>query len=348
MPRLLNSDTVGASHLFPDWLRELMTSTELGAFPKTQLAQIDRPSFQEAAQWCQDREYFYDAVEDEPLNILDWATETAQAHLLKLVRLGGVYYLRKAIEFNTPLKIEAQFNNGNIEEGSFKLDSIDYLTRQPFIVQVKWREESTGTEAPLFPRERVATVRQVGTSANAPVRTLDLSKWCTNYRQAIDAACYLIRFVTLIDHRISFRTTPDVLAARLRSGGFFVMDIDVISYNTAFQGFIQEDGTIVSTRPWSMPLPDGTYTAMTWDMESDAQERTILVLDGQAEPTNIFFGIRTNATNPRVYEIKKIDIDAEGAITIEAFHHPTNANGVSMLGVNWTTYVTDANWVIDL
>jgi len=348
MPRLLNSDTIGASHLFPDWLRELMTSSELGAYPKTQLAQIDRPSFQEAAQWCQDREYFYDAVEDEPLNILDWATETAQAHLLKLVRLGGVYHLRKAIEFNTPLKIEAQFNNGNIEEGSFKLDSIDYLTRQPFIVQVKWREESVGLEAPLFPRERVATVRQTGTSSSAPVRTLDLSKWCTNYKQAIDAACYLIRFVTLHDHRISFRTTPDVLAARLRSGGFFVMDIDVISYNTAFQGFVQDDGTIVSTRPWSLPLPNGFYQAMTWDMKTDPQERTISVINGIAKPTNVFFGIRTQQNKPRVYEIKKISIDGEGAITIEAFHHPTNANGVSMLGVNWTTYVTDANWVIDL
>lgn len=349
MPRLLNSDTMGASHLFPDWLRELMTSAELGAFPATQSAQIDRPSFQEAAQWCQDREYFYDAVEDEPLNILDWATETAQAHLLKLVRLGGVYYLRKAIEFNTPLKIEAQFNNGNSEGGSFKLDSIDYLTRQPFIVQVKWREESVGQEAPLFPRERVAAVRQVGTSANAPVRTLDLSKWCTNYKQAIDAACYLIRFVTLHDHRISFRTTPDMLAAELRSGGYFKLDVDVTNYNKAVQGFIQENGTIVTTRPDLLPKADGFYPALTWDMDTDPQTQSILIVDGLAEsPRECFFAIPRSGTVQRTYEIKKIDIDAEGIITIDAFHHPTNSNGISLLGVNWTTYVTDANWVIEL
>lgn len=348
MPRLLNNDTIGASHLFPDWLRELMTSTELGAFPKTQLAQIDRPSFQEAAQWCQDREYFYDAVEDEPLNILDWATETAQAHLLKLVKLGGVYYLRKAIEFTEPLDIKAQFNNGNIEEGTFKLDSIDYLTRQPFIVQVKWREESVGTEAPLFARERVATVRQVGTSVNAPVRTLDLSKWCTNYRQAIDAACYLIRFVTLHDHRISIRTTPDVLGGELRSGGFFTLDIDVINYNKAVQGFIQENGTIVTTRPDLLPTVDGFYPALTWDMDGDPETRNILIVDGLAEsPRKCFFAIPRSGTVQRTYEIKKIDIDAEGVITIDAFHHPTNINRISLLGVNWTTYVTDANWVIE-
>ena len=348
MPRLLNNDTKGASHLFPDWLRELMTSSNLGASPRTRPAQIDRPSFQESAQWCQDREYFYDTVESEPLNILEWASTIAQAHLLKLVRRGGVYHLIKAIEFDEPLKIEAQFNNGNIEEGSFKLDSVDYLTRQPFAVQVKWREESTDLEAPLFPRERVATVRQACTSPCAPVKDLDLSDWCTNYKQAIDAACYYIRFVTLNDHRVSFRTTPDVLAARLHSGGFFALDIDVISYNTAFQGFVQADGTIVSTRPWLMPLEDDDYQALTWDMQGDPVEGTFTVTDGLAETTNVFFAIRAGSTKARVYEIKKIGIDAEGAISIEAFHHPVDENGYSRLGLDWTTYETDSNWVIEL
>ena len=348
MPRLLNDDTKAASHLFPDWLRELMTSADLGASPRTRPAQIDRPSFQEAAQWCQDRKYFYDTVESEPLNVLEWASTIAQAHLLKLVRLGGVYHLKKAIEFDEPLQIEAQFNNGNIEEGSFKLDSIDYLTRQPFAVQVKWREESTELEAPLFSRERVATVRQACNSACVPVKDLDLSSWCTNYKQAIDAACYYIRFVTLNDHRISFRTTPDVLAARLHSGGFFVLDLDVINYNTAFQGFVQADGTIVSTRPWLMPLADGNYQALTWDMQGDPQEQTFAVINGLAQTANVFFAIRVGSSKARVYEIKKIGIDAEAAISIEAFHHPVDENGFSRLGLNWTTYETDDNWVIEL
>lgn len=348
MPRLLNGDSKGVSHLFPDWLREVMTNPALGATPATLLAQIDRASFQEAAQWCQDRKYFYDTVEAEPLNILDWATDVAQAHLLKLVRIGGRYFLKRAIEFDAALAIGAQFNNGNIEEGSFRLSSIDYLARQPFSVQVKWREESSGLESPLFARERVATVREVGTSVNAPVRVLDLSKWCTNYKQAIDAACYYIRFVTLHDHNVSFRTTPDVLAAKLSSGSFFVLDVDVINYSTAFQGFIQDDGTIVSTRPWSMPLPNGYYQALTWDMTLEPRELEITVIDGKATPENIFFAIRNSSVKPRVYEIKKIEIDQEGVISIDAFHHPTGPTGMSLLGVNWTTYETDANWVIEL
>jgi hypothetical protein len=348
MPALLSSDAKIASDLWPDWLREIMTSTDLGAFPATQPAQIDRPSFQAGAQWCQDRGYKYDPVEDEPLNILEWAAETAQAHLLKLVRLGGVYYLKKAIEFTEPLDIKAQFNNGNIEEGTFRLNTVDYLTRQPFIVQVKWREESDSLEAPLFARERVATVRQVGTSASAPVRVLDLSKWCTNYRQAIDAACYYIRFVTLRDHTVTFNTTPDVLVAQIGSGSFFKLDIDVVNYNTAVQGFIQEDGTIVTTRPDLLPVQDGSYPGLTWDLSSDPVEQSIVITAGKASPESNFFAIASVNTKQRTYEINKVSIDAEGVITVEAFHHPTNSSDMSLLGVNWTTYQTDANWVIEL
>lgn len=348
MPRLLNADTIGSSHLFPDWLRELMTNSVLGALPRTQLVQIDRASFQEAAQWCQDRQYFYDAVEGEPLNILDWATETAQSHLLKLVRSGGVYYLRKAIEFNNPVEIKAQFNSGNIEEGSFKLDSIDYATRQPFIVQVKWREESAGLEDPLFARERVAMVRKSTTSVNAPVKTLDLSKWCTNYRQAIDAACYYIRFVTVHDHRVMFNTSPDILAVELRSGDFFKLDLDIINYDSAAQGFIQKNGEIVTTRPDLLPAANGSYPGLTWDMESDPVEQNIVITNGLASPTGSFFAIAQENTRQRTYEIKKIDINNEGVISIEALHHPVNQNDVSALGLAWTTYQTDANWVIEL
>lgn len=347
MPRLLNNDTKGSSHLWPDWLREVMTNPELGPFPRVQSVQIDRASFQGAAQWCQDRKYFYDTVEEEPLDTLNWASYIALAHLLKLVRIGGVYYLEKAINFDFPLEIKAQFNNGNIEEGSFKLNSVGFLERQPFIVQVKWREESTGAESPLFPRERVATVRQASTSPNAPIKTLDFSKWCTNYKQAIDAACYYIRFVTLRDHSINFTTSPEILAAQLRSGGCFIMDIDVINYNTTFQGFIKADGTIVSTRPWDLPATSGEYEAITWNTQSNPQEETITITGQTASPVNRFFAIRETLTRPRTYEIKKINIDPEGVISIDAFHHPTDANGFSLLGINWTTYETDANWVIE-
>lgn len=346
MRQLLAADAVGSTHLFPDWLRELMTSTEVGPSPPIPDIQIDRTSFEEAAQWCQDRNYFYDAAEAEPLNIIQWASDTAQAHLLKFVRIGGIYHLKKAIEFDNPLPIAGLFTNGNMVEESFALETVDYESRQPFFVEVKWREETTDFEAPLFPRERIATVAETGTPSTAPTVTLDLSKWCTNYQQAIDAACYLIRFRRLADHRIRFQTTPDIMAARLEPGSIIKVAVDVTNYDKAVQGFITASGSIASTRPDLAPTADGSYSALLWDGSGEPVESSITISGGVASPASHFFAIASADTQFRTYEVKRLPFSADGIITVEAFHHPLDGSDMSLLGVNWTTYQTDANWTI--
>jgi len=359
MRQLLEADAVGSSHLFPDWLREVMTSEVVGAFPPLPDSQIDRDSFQAAAQWCQDRDYYYDAVEAEPFNILQWATDTAQAHLLKLTKIGGVYYLKPAIVFDEPLPIDALFTNGNILENSFSMETVDYTSRQPIIVQVKWREESLDTENPLFARERTATVQEQGTSDNSPYETLDLSAWCTNYRQAIDAACYLIRFRRLADHRITFQTTPDLLQVALASGSIIRVAVDVVNYDRAIQGVTLDDGTLVTTRPLDAVPTPGDYRALLWDGLSDEAYEATFAITAETNPVtgeeefkgsipDQFFAIQSPETSIRTYEISKISINPEGVITIEAFHHPTDSAGVSLLGRNWTLYNTNANWIIRL
>ena len=348
MRRLLNSDTIASSHLFPDWLRELMTSSKVGPSPPIPDIQINRESFEAAAQWCQSRNYFYDAVEATPINILSWAAETAQAHLLKFTEIGGRYYLRKAIEFDQPLAIDALFTNGNIVEESFSFDTVDYQTRQPFFVEVKWREESLDTENPLFARERVATVSEIGTSSAAPTETLDLSAWCTNYQQAIDAACYLIRFRRLANHRISFQTTPDILATQLQSGSIIKVAIDVTNYDKAVQGFITASGKLTTTKPDAAPSAAGSYPALLWDGSgAEAYQGNVVInSSGVASPAGHFFAIAAPDTTTRTYEISKLSFTAEGVVSVEAFHHPVDGSGFSLLGVNWTTYQTDANWNI--
>jgi hypothetical protein len=359
MRQLLANDAAGSTHLFPDWLREVMTSDKVGAYPPLPDSQIDRNSFEAAAQWCQDREYYYDAVEAEPFNILQWASDTAQAHLLKLSRIGGVYYLKPAIIFDEPMPVAALFTNGNILENSFSMETVDYLSRQPIIVQVKWREESLDTENPLFARERTATVQESGVSDNSPYETLDLSAWCTNYKQAIDAACYLIRFRRLSDHRIRFQTTPDLLQVSLSSGSIIKVAIDVVNYDQAIQGVTLEDGTLVTTRPLDATPKPGDYEALLWDGLSPEPYESTFVIATEVNPVTgkeeqrgsvpgQFFAIKSSETLIRSYEISKVDIDSEGVITVEAFHHPTDSSGVSLLGKNWTAYATNSNWVIRL
>lgn len=353
MRRLLNSDTIASTNLFPDWLRELMTNPELGLEPPVPDAQIDRPSFQAAAQWCQDRDYFYDAVEAEPFNLFRWAEDVAAAHLLKLLKVSGKFYLRPVFSFTAPLPISALFTNGNIVEGSFSLETNDQAARQPVQVQVKWREEralSGATNEALFARERSAVVREASTSETAPFEQLDLSAWCTNYRQAIDAACFVIRFRRLSDHRIKFQTTPDMLAVSLSCGDCIRVALDVLQYDQAVQGYINADGVPVTTRPDLLPAVPGNYDAILWDGGNDdvIDGQVTRTVEGTYEPASHFFAIKQGASEVRTYEISDLSIDGNGVISVEAFHHPVAEDGISLLAKSWTSYGDDLNWRIAL
>jgi len=345
-------ETVGSSNYFPNWLYELMTSERVGPQPPVPPRLIDLDSFCQASAFCEGRQYYYDSVEGEPLNLLQWASDIAQAHLLKLVKIGGKYHLKQAFPVNPtgPLPIDGLFTNGNIVEESFKLESNDYQARQPFAVEVKWREESTDGENPLFARERVALVAETvhGIDIESlPVESLDLSAWCTNYRQAIDAACYLLRFRRLNDHRVSFDVTPDMLGAKLACGSVVKLAVDVINYDQAVQGFITEEGVLVTTRPDLAPKLPGEYPALIWERDFAPQEASVVIQEsGAAAPPNSFFALASPNTSTRTYEISKISMSAEAVVSIEAFHRPTDESGLCLLGKNWTTYESDANWSI--
>jgi hypothetical protein len=116
------------------------------------------------------------------------------------------------------------------------------------------------------------------------------------------------------------------------------------------QGYITAAGVIVSTRPDLAPSAAGTYPALLWDGTSaDATEGDITInAEGVASPASRFFALASAQTATRTYEISKLPIAADGIITVEAFHHPVDEDGMSLLGVNWTTYETDANWSIVL
>jgi len=129
----------GATHLFPDVLYDLMTNTRYGAGSFIKSYMIDTTEFASAAQWCQDRKYFYDAAVAEPINIRQWAADLAATHLLQFGETDGKYFLRPAISF-IAVSIAGLFTAGNIVEGSFKLQYFDPEERDPIQVSVRYRE----------------------------------------------------------------------------------------------------------------------------------------------------------------------------------------------------------------
>jgi hypothetical protein len=349
MRALRNSDAVESTNLLPDLIRELLTSRELGEGYAISDIQINQPRFLAAANWCYDRRYFYDGVIPGPLNLLSWIQTVCGSHLLNFSKRGSRFRLDPALVFDAPVPIAGLFTAGNIVKDTFEVSLIPYEERREFRAIGTYRVEGPNldiTEQGWFPLERTIQVQEKPTDFLLPIKEFDLSDYCTSRRHLIDALCYAIRVQRLVDHTITFRTTPDGITAGLGTGDYIKVAYELVSFDRFAHGIITNDGLLVTTQPDKMA--PGSYPALTWDgSATDPTERSIIVAaDGTATPAGVMFAVKDAKSELRVYTITKISMSRDGYIDITAAHHPCDEQGYSLLAKNWTTYVSDANWFI--
>jgi len=344
--RLRNSLSVGATHLFPDVLLDLMTNATYGAGDLITDEMIDLTAFESAADWCSSRKYFFDGVQADRVNLRQWAADTATAHLLNFGESDGKFYLRPALQF-TAVPIRGLFTAGNIVEGSFRLQYLEPEEREPIQVSVRYREERASTDLTnpgIFPTERELLVREAIGSATDPVESIDLSDYVTSREHAIDAAKFIIRMRRIPTHVISFRTTHEGALAKFGPSDYIRVAMDETQYDEFNNGVVTADGALVSTKA----LADGTYNVIAWDGTDGTPPADATLTVGNsgttATPVGVVFTVKLPTTQVRTYQIERVTPDEEGSFTIEALHMPTNASGVLELADGFDTA---GNWVIE-
>lgn len=349
--RLLNNKSVGSTHLFPDILLDLLTNTTYGAGNLISDEMIDLASFESAAQWCQDRTYFYDGVIADRVNLRQWAADTAATHLLIFGERDGKFFLRPALQ-STAVSIKGLFTAGNIAEGSFQLQYLDPEDRDPIRVSVRFREERASTDLTnpgIFPTVREILVAEAGTDAGAPVESLDLSDYCTSRAHAVDAAKFIIRMRRVPTHSVRFTTTHEGVLSQMAPSDYIRVAMDETEYDEFNNGVVTQSGALISTKA----LSDGAYNVIAWNGESASApaDTTLAVSAGgtQATPTGIVFTVKLPSTQVRTYQIERISPNEDGTFTIEAVHMPTGATGVLDLyqNIELGTTTTTANWIIE-
>lgn len=343
--RLLQSDTPGPTHLFPDVLLDLLTNPRYGRGDLITDELIDFDSFRQSAQWCQERGYFFDGAIVGRENLRQWAADVAATHLLIFGEADGRFFLRPAFPTG-PAPIRALFTAGNIREESFRMQYLEAEERQPIQVSVRYREEraSTNLASPgLFPLEREILVREASVPETASIESIDASDYCTNPQHAIDAAKFVSRFRRLSTHGIRFETTYEGVLIGLSPGDFIRVAMDTNVYDEFNNGIVTPDGTLISTQP----LADGTYSVVQWNGQSDVApaDGTLNVsTEGtRATPTGIVFTIKRPSRQVQTYQVESIEPAEDGYIAIEAVHMPTADGGVLRLadGFDGTT-----GWII--
>jgi len=346
--RLLNNLTAGPSHLFPDIVLDRFTNPKYGP-GRISDDLIDLEAFHEAAQWCQDRRYFYDgAVLPGSESPRQWTADTAASMLLDFREVNGRYQLAPFITFGT-VAPRALFTAGNIANGSFQFETVPPDERQPIQVSVKWRQERSDVDPlgpGLFSSEREVLVREAGglSTDQSPIEPIDVSDFCTNEQHAIDIAKFRLRMRRYRDHSVKFRTTYDGLegiCTSLSPGDYIRVALDTTSYDQFTNGAVTATGALVSTQP----LADGSYDIISWDGGKKAPtENTLIVRGQQASPVGIIFTLRPSNAQVRTYQVNRITPSEDGAFEIEAAHMPVNSSSQLEVVADWNR--ADA-WVIE-
>jgi hypothetical protein len=347
------SDDWGPSHLFPDYYRQKLLNRDYGVGEVTPESLIDTAAFTTAATWCRNRFYFWDGATTEPENIDAWAADVGATMLLDVFERNGKITMQPAVRFGSPPPVSQLFNAGNIIEGTFSLSFLPVEDRLPTRMAVKYREERSPKQClagGFFAQDRTIVIREASTPDDAPLEELNLATFCTSRWHAIDAGAYALRTRRLVDHTISFDTTPAALIGGISVCDYIHLAMDWQKFNAVANGIVLADGTLVTTRPGSMGA--GAYPAVLWDGSSADPTRGTLTVaaDGTATPVNRLFAVESAGTRLDTYKIERVSMKRDGVISVEASHHPTDAAGISLIGKDWPTYAADGsdpNWVLE-
>ena len=164
-----------------------------------------------------------------------------------------------------------------------------------------------------------------------PVETFDMTQFCTSRQHAINFAKYALRVRQLIDHSISFETTPDA-AHTLAPGDYIRVGISVMhqernrGYTLRLRtGSVAPDGTLQINK--NIPIEDTSgFDVYYWRPGFDGVRQGRLVeRDGKVQDSALhgcLFTRKRSEADVRIYRIESIAYSEESFVEITGSYTP--------------------------
>jgi hypothetical protein len=267
-----------------------------------------------------------------------WA-EVAPYSLLEFARMNGRETLIPAIPVTDAgratrvVPVSALFNQGNILEGSYREEFLDYGSDvQDLIATVIYRETESKD---VFPRNASVTVRLAqGTSEDLAIRqTFDLSQFVTRRAQAILFGKLMCNQRRWVRRAIEFQTVPT--DSPVSPGAYILVDIGLNTWDQLTTGVVLPEGVLDS--PLNTPVRPGTYSLLLYETGKPTVTLTGVTVDaaGKAPRAAAYAGrlfvLGTVLDSKRVFRVNEVQMDEEGEVTIRAAEYPCENDGNRLL-----------------
>ena len=350
-----------SSSYAPDIFLDTILDKENGVGKYIQLSNLDTDSLKLAKEFCRRNNFprqdsslpsfdlYMDGLIADAGSWREFWTEAASFSLLELARKNGKETLvpavpctnsgRAADDDGLPIefKVSALFTAGNILEGSYKEDFLNYGTAtEDLIVSVIYRQHD---ENDFFSTKKSVEVRRKGASDDAVRETFDASQFVTQREQAIVFGKMLCNQRAHVRKGIEFKTFPS--EALIEPGDFIYVDIGLRHWDKYSSGVVLEGGVL--NAPLMDSLSAGTYNFLLYDNESGAVTSTSASVSVNSEGANVasslagfvdrMFVMGQEKPRKQVYRVMEIDIDEEGEVSIRAVEYPCIENIAGEEGV---------------
>ena len=330
----------GPTNNFAEIAYAVLTNEEWGAGRFIGSQAVDRDRMTIAARYCRANGFTWDGVLGSAVNLRDFIYENAGYALLDFTILGGRFSLAPTctydpntfrIDPDRAVDIKALFTDGNIRD--LKVTWLLPEERRLFKAVVKYRQEQLNG----FPEEKLLSIRlnnAEGGSDLDPEENFDLTGFCTQRDHALKFAKMALRLRQLVDHSVSFQTTP-ASALNLAPGEHFRLVSECTHTNRFANGVITAEGMIVSAEP----ITNGTYDVIYWRPgTTQVLESRMTVSGGICQNVSLrgtVYTLATTTASNRVYKVETLAIGDDGFVEITASHEPV-FDGLAMATLSWS------------
>ena len=286
---------------------------------------------------------FMDGVIADQTSWREFWANNAPFSLLELVRKNGKEALVPAVPVDSsgratqsngapiPVTISALFTSGNILEGSYKEEFIEYgQSTQPMVATVVYREmESTGADASrtVFARQNTVEIYRVDDGASESERsaeTFDVSSFVTQREQAIMVGKMLVNQRLFTTRGVEFKTFPT--DSPVEPGSYVYVDVGNTSWDRYSSGRIMSGGELNS--PLHDQISNGSYTFLVYDHGTQQTEKYTNVSVSNMKASSLasregwMYVMGTASPNKRVFRITEVALEEEGEVRVKAMEYP--------------------------
>jgi len=326
------------SSFAPDIFLDTILDNENGIGKYASLHSVDVMQLAQSKRFCQHNELFMDGLIADARAWREFWAQVAPFSLLELGKIGGKETLVPAVPYNKAtgaitraVAISALFNQGNILEGSYKEEFIDYgSSTQDVIATVIYRDvERDG----IFPRNNSVEVKLTSTNENNAIReTIDTSQFVTTRRQAVVLGKFLCQTRRHTRRAIEFQTFPT--DSFIMPGSFIYVETSNNQWDGIYTGRVEAGGVL--NLPIASRVPNGTYNVLTYGSTDGTRSFSGITVNNNtatalASVEGQLFVLGTAVRSKRVFRITEVNMEEEGETTVRGVEHPCDINGDSLI-----------------